>query len=166
MKMTFSPVRGLIVLLLFSCADAGKLQNLLFCFFAFTARVNFEFEDNQEAESPEISALSAFVSHCVTDGPQWSDWAGSGCLNSFKSCRFSFMTAGRGLWKIQERVRSVQLQKAKQLLLMQTGCQAFRHVKEGKIQQPLDHFNPQDLRTFPQVENESQTCPLNLVETL
>lgn len=111
------------------------------------------------------TAPRVFVSHCGADAPRGSDWAGSGCLGGLTPAAFSFWTAGRGLWKIRERVRSVQLQKAKQLLLSQAGCQTFRHVKEGKIHQPLDHFNPQDLRTFPQVENESRTCPFNLVET-
>lgn len=35
MKMTFSPVRGLIVLLLFNSVDAGKLLNLFYSVFFF-----------------------------------------------------------------------------------------------------------------------------------
>lgn len=73
MKMTFSPVRGLIVFLLFNTADAGKLLNLfysVFFFFAFAARVKFEFEDKQEADSPVRTALSVFVSHCGADAPR------------------------------------------------------------------------------------------------
>nr|XP_020442276.1 thymus-specific serine protease-like isoform X1 [Monopterus albus]XP_020442287.1 thymus-specific serine protease-like isoform X1 [Monopterus albus]XP_020442296.1 thymus-specific serine protease-like isoform X1 [Monopterus albus] len=59
---------------------------------------------------------------------------------------------GRVMWKIKERVRDVQLQKAKQHLLTYTvgGSQLVRHVKEGRIHQPLDHFNQQDIGTFPQ----------------
>lgn len=64
---------------------------------------------------------------------------------------FGAAHAGRGLWKIQERVRSVRLQNAKQLLLEQKEWPRLGRVKEGEIHQPLDHFNPQDLRTFPQV---------------
>lgn len=58
MTMTFSPVRGLIVLLLFNNVDAGKLLNL------FYSCLN-----TREAESPERTALSVFGSRCVSDGP-------------------------------------------------------------------------------------------------
>ncbi|XP_030298317.1 thymus-specific serine protease [Sparus aurata] len=60
--------------------------------------------------------------------------------------------AGRLLTKIKERVRHVQLQKAKQHLLTSaaSGRQPLQHVKEGRIHQKLDHFNRQDVRTFPQ----------------
>uniref|UniRef100_H2SPT1 Thymus-specific serine protease n=1 Tax=Takifugu rubripes TaxID=31033 RepID=H2SPT1_TAKRU len=57
--------------------------------------------------------------------------------------------AGRSLRRIQERVRGAQLQDAKQLLT-NAGRQSFQHVTQGKIHQPLDHFHPQDRRTFPQ----------------
>ncbi|XP_041662374.1 thymus-specific serine protease [Cheilinus undulatus] len=57
--------------------------------------------------------------------------------------------AGGILWKIKERVRHLQLQRAKQHLLRQT-TRGLQHVKEGRIQQRLDHFNRQDLRTFSQ----------------
>ncbi|XP_042343077.1 thymus-specific serine protease [Plectropomus leopardus] len=65
---------------------------------------------------------------------------------------FSFTDAGRTLMKIKERVRNLQLQKAKQHLLTHTvsGRQPLKHVKEGRIHQQLDHFNRQDLSTFPQ----------------
>ncbi|XP_034557452.1 thymus-specific serine protease-like [Notolabrus celidotus] len=65
---------------------------------------------------------------------------------------FSFVDAGRTLWKIKERVRQLQLQKAKQQLLTLTarGHQPLKHVKEGRFHQQLDHFNGQDHRTFPQ----------------
>lgn len=61
--------------------------------------------------------------------------------------------------KIKERVRDFQLQKAKQNLLMQTSFsrQPLQHVKEGKIHQQLNHFNRQDVSTFPQVESEQSS---------
>lgn len=107
---------------------------------------------------------SVFVSHCITDSPQGSDWAWSDYLNAFDSHLFSFLMPGRSLWKIQECARNVQLQKAKQLLTI-AGHQSFQHVKESKIHQPLDHFNPQDLRTFPQVEDESELFTIALNDT-
>ncbi|XP_076592242.1 thymus-specific serine protease [Chaetodon auriga] len=60
--------------------------------------------------------------------------------------------AGRILRKIKERVRNLQLQKAKQHLLMQVarGRQPLQHVREGRIHQQLDHFNRLDVSTFPQ----------------
>lgn len=60
--------------------------------------------------------------------------------------------AGRILWKIKERVQDLQLQKAKQHLLIQVvgGHQPLKLVNEGQIHQPLDHFNRRDVRTFPQ----------------
>ncbi|XP_033486617.2 thymus-specific serine protease isoform X1 [Epinephelus lanceolatus] len=60
--------------------------------------------------------------------------------------------AGRTLMKIKERVRNLQLQKAKQLLLTHpaSGRQPLRHVKEGRIHQQLDHFNRKNVSTFPQ----------------
>ncbi|XP_036932963.1 thymus-specific serine protease [Acanthopagrus latus] len=60
--------------------------------------------------------------------------------------------AGRLLTKIKERVRHLQLQRAKQHLLTRaaSGRQPLQHVKEGRIHQKLDHFNRQDARTFPQ----------------
>ncbi|XP_029301856.1 thymus-specific serine protease-like [Cottoperca gobio] len=64
----------------------------------------------------------------------------------------SFTDAGRILMKIKERVRDLQLQKAKQHLLALTvgGRQPLQHVKEGRIHQQLDHFNRQDVNTFAQ----------------
>ncbi|XP_049917876.1 thymus-specific serine protease [Epinephelus moara] len=60
--------------------------------------------------------------------------------------------AGRTLMKIKERVRNLQLQKTKQLLLTHTASsrQPLRHVKEGRIHQQLDHFKRKDVSTFPQ----------------
>ncbi|XP_047450601.1 thymus-specific serine protease [Mugil cephalus] len=59
---------------------------------------------------------------------------------------------GRILRTIKERVRDLQLQKSKQLLLTLAarGHQPLQHVKEAWIHQPLDHFNRQDAATFPQ----------------
>ncbi|KAK2912800.1 thymus-specific serine protease [Channa argus] len=64
----------------------------------------------------------------------------------------SCVDAGRVLRKIKERVRDLQLQKVQQHLLTQTvrGHQPLQHVKEGKIHQPLNHFNRKDVGTFPQ----------------
>ncbi|XP_027135967.1 thymus-specific serine protease [Larimichthys crocea] len=64
----------------------------------------------------------------------------------------NFTDAGRILKKIKERVRNLQLQKAKQLLLTRAASdrQPLQHVKEGRIHQQLDHFNRQDVNTFPQ----------------
>ncbi|XP_074535597.1 thymus-specific serine protease [Halichoeres trimaculatus] len=65
---------------------------------------------------------------------------------------FTFVDAGRILWRLKEHVRQLQVQKAKQHLLTLTpkGHQPLLHVKEGRIQQQLDHFIRQDHRTFPQ----------------
>lgn len=67
---------------------------------------------------------------------------------------FDSPMSGRILRKIKERVRDVQLQKAKQHLLAHgvSGHQPLRHVKLGRIHQPLDHFNRRSVGTFPQVE--------------
>ncbi|CAG6006884.1 unnamed protein product, partial [Menidia menidia] len=64
----------------------------------------------------------------------------------------SSMPAGRILSTIKERVRDLQLQKNKQILmsLIASGYQPLQHVKEGRIHQPLDHFNRQKINTFPQ----------------
>ncbi|XP_020500048.1 thymus-specific serine protease [Labrus bergylta] len=64
----------------------------------------------------------------------------------------NFVDAGRILWKIKESARHLQLQRVKQRLLAQTAGyhRPLQHVKEGRILQQLDHFNPQDLRTFSQ----------------
>uniref|UniRef100_A0A665VQA6 Serine protease 16 n=1 Tax=Echeneis naucrates TaxID=173247 RepID=A0A665VQA6_ECHNA len=60
--------------------------------------------------------------------------------------------AGRVLREIKERVRDLQLQKAKQRLLMDSvgGHQPLRHVREGRLRQPLDHFNRRRVGTFAQ----------------
>uniref|UniRef100_UPI001ED81C5E thymus-specific serine protease n=1 Tax=Scatophagus argus TaxID=75038 RepID=UPI001ED81C5E len=70
----------------------------------------------------------------------------------FSAPWFHFLTLGRTLTKIKERVRNLQLQKAQQHLLTQaaSGRQPFQQVKEGRIHQRLDHFNRQDVNTFPQ----------------
>uniref|UniRef100_A0A8D0A934 Thymus-specific serine protease n=1 Tax=Sander lucioperca TaxID=283035 RepID=A0A8D0A934_SANLU len=61
------------------------------------------------------------------------------------------ITFRRILRKIKERVRNLQLQEAKQHLQKQiSGHQPLQHVKEGRIHQQLDHFNRQDVSTFPQ----------------
>ncbi|XP_078100448.1 thymus-specific serine protease [Sander vitreus] len=63
----------------------------------------------------------------------------------------NFTDAGRILRKIKERVRNLQLQEAKRHLQKQiSGHQPLQHVKEGRIHQQLDHFNRQDVSTFPQ----------------
>lgn len=68
-EMNFSPVQSLIVLLLFNNVDAGELLNLLFCFFIYSVRFEFEQEAAADAESLE-SVDSVFVSHCITGSPQ------------------------------------------------------------------------------------------------
>ncbi|KAM6933246.1 thymus-specific serine protease [Xenentodon cancila] len=64
----------------------------------------------------------------------------------------NFADSGRILRTIKNHVRDLQLQKNKQLLLMfmENGHQALQHVKEAWIHQPLDHFNRQRRKTFPQ----------------
>ncbi|XP_071327989.1 thymus-specific serine protease [Trachinotus anak] len=64
----------------------------------------------------------------------------------------NYVDAGRVLRQMKERVRNLQLHRAKQHLLIHTvnGQQPLQHVKEGRIHQPLDHFNRQDTSTFPQ----------------
>uniref|UniRef100_A0A3Q1EJE8 Peptidase M28 domain-containing protein n=1 Tax=Acanthochromis polyacanthus TaxID=80966 RepID=A0A3Q1EJE8_9TELE len=65
---------------------------------------------------------------------------------------FSYVDSGRILRTIKQRVRELQLQKNKQLLLTLTasGQQPLQHVKEAWIHQPLNHFNRQDVNTFTQ----------------
>uniref|UniRef100_UPI003AAF73E4 thymus-specific serine protease n=1 Tax=Centroberyx gerrardi TaxID=166262 RepID=UPI003AAF73E4 len=64
----------------------------------------------------------------------------------------NFVDSGRVLREIKERVRKLQLHKAKQHVLMRTvrGQQPAEHMSEGKIHQPLDHFDRQAMETFPQ----------------
>lgn len=65
---------------------------------------------------------------------------------------------GQTLWKIKERLRQLQVQKAKQhlLTLRVKGHQPLLHVKEGRIHQRLDHFNRQDRSSFSQVEKDEK----------
>ncbi|XP_044057224.1 thymus-specific serine protease isoform X1 [Siniperca chuatsi] len=77
---------------------------------------------------------------------------------------FFFLMPGRILRKIKERVRNLQLKEAKQHLLTHTvsGHQPLQHVKEGRIHQQLNHFNRQDVSTFPQrffVNEAYWQCP-------
>lgn len=74
---------------------------------------------------------------------------------------YFFKTPGRIFRQIKERVRNIQLQRSKQLFLTRaaSGRQSLQHVREGKIQQQLDHFNRRDVGTFPQVEKNA-TAPL------
>ncbi|XP_047248245.1 thymus-specific serine protease isoform X2 [Girardinichthys multiradiatus] len=60
--------------------------------------------------------------------------------------------SGRILLKISQRFRDLQAQKNKEffLTLLASGHQPLKHVKEGRIYQPLDHFNRQNVKTFPQ----------------
>ncbi|KAM9853532.1 thymus-specific serine protease [Aulostomus maculatus] len=53
---------------------------------------------------------------------------------------------------IKERVQHVRLVKAKQNLLTLSGAgpKLLQHVTQGRIHQRLNHFSPQDIRTFPQ----------------
>uniref|UniRef100_A0A3Q0R0N7 Uncharacterized protein n=1 Tax=Amphilophus citrinellus TaxID=61819 RepID=A0A3Q0R0N7_AMPCI len=64
----------------------------------------------------------------------------------------NFVDSGQILRRIKRRARDIQIQKNKQLLLTLTvsGHQPLQHVKEGRILQPLDHFNRQNVNTFPQ----------------
>ncbi|XP_075998427.1 thymus-specific serine protease [Genypterus blacodes] len=63
-----------------------------------------------------------------------------------------FADCGRILRKIKDRAYTLQLERAKQHLLTHTvsGHQPAQHVTEGKIHQPLDHFDRQNPGTFPQ----------------
>ncbi|XP_035809242.2 thymus-specific serine protease isoform X2 [Amphiprion ocellaris] len=65
---------------------------------------------------------------------------------------FSCVDSGRILRTIKQRVRELQLQKNKQLLLtlMASSQQPLQHVTEAWIHQPLDHFSRQDVNTFAQ----------------
>ncbi|XP_058490737.1 thymus-specific serine protease [Solea solea] len=60
--------------------------------------------------------------------------------------------AGRVLLSLKQRVRDLQLHEVRQQLLIRSisGRQPLLHVKKGQIQQPLNHFNPQDGATFTQ----------------
>ncbi|KAM6959245.1 thymus-specific serine protease [Aplochiton taeniatus] len=61
--------------------------------------------------------------------------------------------SGRLLWKIKKRARDLQLHKAKDEVLMRAARGRHHptdHVKMGKLHQPLDHFNFQNNKTFPQ----------------
>eukprot|EP00064_Thunnus_orientalis_P009748 superscaffoldBa00001259_g9774 len=64
----------------------------------------------------------------------------------------NFVDTGQVLRKIKKSVRNLQLQKAKQHLLTETGSshQPLQHVREGRIHQQLNHFNRQDVSTLPQ----------------
>ncbi|KAM3875286.1 thymus-specific serine protease [Diretmus argenteus] len=64
----------------------------------------------------------------------------------------NLVESGRVLRKIKERVRELQLHKAKEHVLTHTvnGHQPARDAKEGRIRQPLDHFDRQDTETFHQ----------------
>ncbi|XP_056140094.1 thymus-specific serine protease [Lampris incognitus] len=65
---------------------------------------------------------------------------------------FNFVDSGWVLTKIKERMREVQLQNAKQSVLMRmvSDLSQAEHVGEGKIYQPLNHFDRQNTKTFPQ----------------
>uniref|UniRef100_A0A3B4ZTX0 Peptidase M28 domain-containing protein n=1 Tax=Stegastes partitus TaxID=144197 RepID=A0A3B4ZTX0_9TELE len=65
---------------------------------------------------------------------------------------FNCVDSGRVLRTIKERLRDLQLQKNKQLVLTLAadGRQPLQRVKEAWIQQPLDHFNRQNVNTFTQ----------------
>lgn len=71
---------------------------------------------------------------------------------------------GQVLRKIKENVFRAQNQKAKQHLLQHsvTGHQPTYRVKEGRIRQPLDHFDSQSTQTIPQV----QRCMLHKYTSL
>lgn len=127
--MTASPPSPLRALVLSLLLSSGHAGELLNLLFYYSFY------------SPHVSDLSLELLVRVLP---------SRCLSS--------LTAGRSLRRIQEHVRGVQLQDAKQLLT-HAGCGSFQHVTQGKIQQPLDHFNAQDPRTFPQVEEEAETLP-------
>ncbi|XP_064828956.1 thymus-specific serine protease-like [Oncorhynchus masou masou] len=60
--------------------------------------------------------------------------------------------SGRVLRKIKERVRKIQYEKAKKNVLMSAvnGHKPICEVRDGKIHQPLDHFDSQNDETFPQ----------------
>ncbi|KAK6296864.1 hypothetical protein J4Q44_G00330060 [Coregonus suidteri] len=60
--------------------------------------------------------------------------------------------SGRVLRKIKERVRKIQYEKAKKNVLMRAvnGHKSMGEVRDGKIHQPLDHFDSQNDETFPQ----------------
>ncbi|KAM4742724.1 thymus-specific serine protease [Anableps anableps] len=60
--------------------------------------------------------------------------------------------SGRILSKISQRFRDLQAQKNKEffLTLLASEHQPLQHVKEGQLYQPLDHFNRQNVNTFPQ----------------
>ncbi|XP_037533989.1 thymus-specific serine protease [Nematolebias whitei] len=64
----------------------------------------------------------------------------------------NMVDSGHILRKIKERARDFQLQNNKEFLLnlITSGHQPFQQVKEAWIHQPLDHFNRQDVNTFPQ----------------
>ncbi|KAF7219575.1 putative serine protease F56F10.1 [Nothobranchius furzeri] len=71
---------------------------------------------------------------------------------------------GRILSKIKDCVRDHQLQKNQDYLLTLTASdhQLLPQVKESWIYQPLDHFNRQDINTFPQrffVNEAYWQCP-------
>uniref|UniRef100_A0A8C6M818 Protease, serine, 16 (Thymus) n=1 Tax=Nothobranchius furzeri TaxID=105023 RepID=A0A8C6M818_NOTFU len=72
--------------------------------------------------------------------------------------------SGRILSKIKDCVRDHQLQKNQDYLLTLTASdhQLLPQVKESWIYQPLDHFNRQDINTFPQrffVNEAYWQCP-------
>ncbi|NP_001140069.1 Thymus-specific serine protease precursor [Salmo salar] len=64
----------------------------------------------------------------------------------------NFVYSGRVLRKIKEHVRKIQYEKAKKNVLMSAvnGHKPMGEVRDGKIHQPLDHFDSQNDETFPQ----------------
>ncbi|XP_051534522.1 thymus-specific serine protease [Myxocyprinus asiaticus] len=55
--------------------------------------------------------------------------------------------SGRVLWKMKERVREIQQTRVKQHMMMHTSTVI---PKEGRIHQPLNHFDRKNTKTFPQ----------------
>lgn len=69
---------------------------------------------------------------------------------------------------MKERVRQVQLQRVEQLLLADVprGRQHHHHhVKQGWMDQKLDHFNHQANRTFPQVALPTDTSSADCIRS-
>uniref|UniRef100_A0A3B3YFS3 Serine protease 16 n=1 Tax=Poecilia mexicana TaxID=48701 RepID=A0A3B3YFS3_9TELE len=64
----------------------------------------------------------------------------------------NIVDSGRILSKINQRYRDLQARKHKEvfLTLLASKSKPLQHVTEGRVHQPLDHFNRQNVKTFTQ----------------
>ncbi|XP_014836251.1 PREDICTED: thymus-specific serine protease-like [Poecilia mexicana] len=96
---------------------------------------------------------SGLTSRTIGLAPTHSSGLLFGGLYNFQYVFFSlFLLAGRILSKINQRYRDLQARKHKEvfLTLLASKSKPLQHVTEGRVHQPLDHFNRQNVKTFTQ----------------